>query len=178
MAWRTVVHWLEPFLGEREQLALGARGTLGGDHRDRGARLGGESQAAGRHEVTGRAKRQESEHVWGCSREVAASRCNGKLHEAPCWWPSGLVGLGGSRGSWWTPWLAMGNSEWRPAGEHLPRCLLPPPRCLRGAAEIQLVENLVNRHAHRTAALAATPLIIAAAPHARLQLRITGAAHN
>ena len=98
MAWRTVVHWLEPFLGEREQLALGARGTLGGDHRDRGARLGGESQAAGRHEVTGRAKRQESEHVWGCSREVAASRCNGKLHEAPCWWPSGLVGLGGSVG--------------------------------------------------------------------------------
>ena len=65
MAWRTVVHWLEPFLGEREQLALGARGTLGGDHRDRGARLGGESQAAGRHEVTGRAKRQESEHVVG-----------------------------------------------------------------------------------------------------------------
>ena len=65
MAWRTVVHWLEPFLGEREQLALGARGTLGGDHRDRGARLGGESQAAGRHEVTGRAKRQESEHVGG-----------------------------------------------------------------------------------------------------------------
>ena len=65
MAWRTVVHWLETFLGEREQLALGARGTLGGDHRDRGARLGGESQAAGRHEVTGRAKRQESEHVGG-----------------------------------------------------------------------------------------------------------------
>ena len=89
MAWRTVVHWLEPFLGEREQLALGARGTLGGDHRDRGARLGGESQAAGRHEVTGRAKRQESEHVGGVFTGSGGLKMRRKKtpRSAPCWWP-------------------------------------------------------------------------------------------